>query len=139
VFKFRPQKDATIVTRLRNAGAVIVGKASMGDALPGSWLRLGSHSNMRPEPQRERLVRRNRSGIAANFATAGIERGYGWVDPRPCCREQPGGLRPTLPLVSRHGMFPARPTTDTLGPITRTVRDAAIVLDAIMATIPTIR
>ena len=36
-----------------------------------------------------------------------------------------------MPLVSRHGMLPARPTTDTLGPVTRTVRDAAIVLDAI--------
>jgi len=41
------------------------------------------------------------------------------------------GLRPTLQLVSRAGMFPATPTRDTLGPITRTVRDAAIVLDAI--------
>ena len=41
------------------------------------------------------------------------------------------GLRPTLPLVSRHGMFPARPTTDTLGPMTRSVRDAALLLDVI--------
>ena len=41
------------------------------------------------------------------------------------------GLRPTVPLVSRHGMMPAKPTTDTLGPIARTVRDAAILLDAI--------
>ncbi len=41
------------------------------------------------------------------------------------------GLRPTVPLVSRHGVFPSRPTTDTIGPITRTVRDAAIVLDAV--------
>jgi len=41
------------------------------------------------------------------------------------------GLRPTLPLVSRHGMIPARPSTDTLGPITRTVRDTALVLDVI--------
>src|SRR2546422_8805171 len=41
------------------------------------------------------------------------------------------GLRPTLPLVSRFGMLPARPSTDTLGPITRTVKDAAILLDVI--------
>ena len=41
------------------------------------------------------------------------------------------GLRPTLPLVSRFGMMPARPTTDTLGPIARSVKDAAIVLDVI--------
>ena len=41
------------------------------------------------------------------------------------------GLRPTVPLVSRYGMFPARPSTDTVGPMARTVKDAAIVLDAI--------
>ena len=41
------------------------------------------------------------------------------------------GLRPTLPLVSRYGMLPARPSTDTVGPMARTVKDAAIVLDAI--------
>ena len=41
------------------------------------------------------------------------------------------GLRPTLPLVSRFGMMPANPSSDTLGPMTRTVRDAALLLDAI--------
>src|ERR1700730_17461632 len=40
-------------------------------------------------------------------------------------------MRPSIPLVSRFGMMPARPTQDTLGPIARTVRDAAILLDAI--------
>ena len=42
------------------------------------------------------------------------------------------GLRPTLPLVSRHGMSPARPSTDTIGPMTRTVRDAAILFDVMV-------
>ena len=42
------------------------------------------------------------------------------------------GLRPTLGLVSRHGMMPANPTQDTMGPITRTVTDAAILLDVIV-------
>src|SRR5262249_22162189 len=41
------------------------------------------------------------------------------------------GLRPTTPLVSRFGMMPASPSRDTIGPIARTVRDAALVLDAI--------
>ena len=71
------------------------------------------------------------SGIAANFATAGIGEDTGGSIRGPAAVSSLVGLRPTLPLVSRHGMFPARPTTDTLGPITRTVRDAAIVLDAI--------
>lgn len=41
------------------------------------------------------------------------------------------GLRPTTQLVSRHGMLPAKPSTDTLGPIARSVKDAAIVLDVL--------
>ena len=41
------------------------------------------------------------------------------------------GLRPTVPLVSRYGMLPAKPSSDTLGPIARTVTDAAIVLGVI--------
>ena len=41
------------------------------------------------------------------------------------------GLRPTVPTVSRHGTRPSRPSTDTLGPMARTVRDAAILLDVI--------
>ena len=41
------------------------------------------------------------------------------------------GLRPTTPLISRFGMLPATPTRDTAGPLTRTVRDAAILTDVI--------
>jgi amidase len=41
------------------------------------------------------------------------------------------GLRPTVPLVSRFGMMPATPSQDTLGPIARTVKDAALLLDVI--------
>jgi Asp-tRNA(Asn)/Glu-tRNA(Gln) amidotransferase A subunit family amidase len=49
----------------------------------------------------------------------------------PAARGSLVGLRPTLPLVSRFGMMPATPTRDTLGPLARTVRDAAILLDVI--------
>jgi Asp-tRNA(Asn)/Glu-tRNA(Gln) amidotransferase A subunit family amidase len=49
----------------------------------------------------------------------------------PAARGSLVGLRPTLPLVSRFGMMPATPSRDTLGPLARTVRDAAILLDVI--------
>ncbi len=69
------------------------------------------------------------SGIAANFATVGIGEDTGGSVRGPAAVNNLVGLRPTLPLVSRFGMLPARPTTDTLGPIARSVKDAAIVLD----------
>jgi len=134
VFKdFVPQKDATVVTRLRNAGAVIVGKASMGEYASGYFGSASGPIRNAYDPTRNASGSSGGtgSGIAANFATAGIGEDTGGSIRGPAAVNNLVGLRPTLPLVSRHGMFPARPTTDTLGPITRTVRDAAIVLDAI--------
>jgi Asp-tRNA(Asn)/Glu-tRNA(Gln) amidotransferase A subunit family amidase len=71
------------------------------------------------------------SGVAANFATVGIGEDTGGSVRGPAAVSSLVGLRPTLPLVSRYGMFPARPSTDTVGPMARTVRDAAILLNAI--------
>jgi Asp-tRNA(Asn)/Glu-tRNA(Gln) amidotransferase A subunit family amidase len=134
VFKdFVPQRDATIVTRLRKAGAVVIGKSTMGEYASGY---LSSASG----PIRNAYDRRRHasgssggtgSGVSANFATIGIAEDTGGSTRGPAAVSNLVGLRPTVPLVSRHGVFPARPTTDTLGPVTRTVRDAAIVLDAI--------
>ena len=71
------------------------------------------------------------SGVAANFATMGIGEDTGGSVRGPAAVSSLVGLRPTVPLVSRYGMFPARPSTDTVGPMARTVKDAAIVLDVI--------
>jgi amidase len=134
VFKdFVPGKDATIVTRLRQAGAVIVGKATMGEYASGYFGSASGPIRNAYDPSRNASGSSGGtgSGIAANFATVGIGEDTGGSIRGPAAVSSLVGLRPTLPLVSRHGMFPARPTTDTLGPITRTVRDAAIVLDVI--------
>src|SRR5262249_21114392 len=69
--------------------------------------------------------------VAANLAAVGIGEDTGGSIRGPASHGSAVGLRPTLPLVSRYGMMPVAPTRDTIGPITRTVRDAAIVLDAI--------
>jgi amidase len=134
VFKdFVPEKDATVVTRLRKAGAVIVGKATMGEYASGYFGSASGPIRNAYDPSRNASGSSGGtgSGIAANFATVGIGEDTGGSIRGPAAVSSLVGLRPTLPLVSRHGMFPARPTTDTLGPITRTVRDAAIVLDVI--------
>jgi Asp-tRNA(Asn)/Glu-tRNA(Gln) amidotransferase A subunit family amidase len=130
---FVPAADATIVTRLKRAGALIIGKATMGEFASGY---ISSASG----PIRNAYDRRRSasgssggtgSGIAANFATIGIGEDTGGSIRGPAAVNNVVGLRPTLPLVSRHGMSPARPSTDTVGPITRTVRDTGIVLDVI--------
>jgi amidase len=134
VFKdFIPQRDATIVTRLKKAGAVIVAKTTMGEFASGY---IGSafgavHNAYDPTRSASGSSGGTGSGIAANFATVGIGEDTGGSVRGPAAVDNLVGLRPTLPLVSRFGMMPARPTTDTLGPIARSVKDAAIVLDVI--------
>lgn len=134
VFKdFVPRRDATIVTRLKNAGAVIIGKSTMGEFASGYLSSASGPIRNAYDPRRHASGSSggSGSGVSANFSTVGIAEDTGGSTRGPAAVSSLVGLRPTVPLVSRHGMFPARPTTDTLGPITRTVRDAAIVLDAI--------
>jgi amidase len=134
VFKdFIPQRDATIVTKLRTAGAVIIAKTTMGEYASGY---LGSAFGAVRNPYDPRRSASGSSGgsgagVAANFATVAIGEDTGGSVRGPAAVNSLVGLRPTVPLVSRFGMMPARPTTDTLGPITRSVQDAAIVLDVI--------
>ncbi len=130
---FIPTRDATIVSRLKRAGAVIVAKTTMGEFASGY---LGSAFGVvRNAYDPARIASGSSggtgSGIAANFGTAGIGEDTGGSVRGPAAVNNLVGLRPTLPLVSRFGVLPARPSTDTLGPITRSVRDAAIVLDVI--------
>ena len=130
---FDSGRDATIVIRMRDAGAIILGKATMGEFAQGyAGSAFGLCRNVY-------ALDRNPSGsscgsgiaAAANFATVTIGEDTGGSIRGPAAHTSTVGLRPTLPLVSRFGMFLGSPTRDTLGPITRTVRDAAILMDVI--------
>lgn len=132
---FVPQRDATVVAKLRRAGAVIVGKATMGEYAAGylSTASAGGPIRNAYDPTRNASGSSSGSGsgVAANFAAAAIGEDTGGSIRGPAAVHGLVGLRPTVPLVSRHGMMPAKPSTDTLGPIARTVGDAARLLDAI--------
>ena len=135
VFKdFVPPADATVITRLKTAGAVLVGKATMGEYASSYFGSASGPIRNAYDPSRNASGSSGGtgSGVAANFATVGIAEDTGGSIRGPAAVNNVVGLRPTLPLVSRHGMFPARPSTDTLGPIARTVRDAALLFDAIV-------
>jgi Asp-tRNA(Asn)/Glu-tRNA(Gln) amidotransferase A subunit family amidase len=134
VFKtFVPQKNATIVERLQAAGAIILAKTNMGEFAQGySGSAFGDcHNAYDPRRSPSGSSCGTGVGIAANFAAVGIGEDTGGSIRGPASHGSLVGLRPTLPLVSRAGMMPFSPTRDTLGPITRTVRDTAIMLDVI--------
>jgi amidase len=126
-------RDATAVQRLRAAGAVIIAKTTMGEFASGFIGSAYGVCRNPYDPQREPGGSSCGSGVgvAANFGTVAIgEDTFGSIR-NPAARNSLVGLRPTVPLVSRFGMMPATPSQDTLGPIARTVRDTALLLDVL--------
>jgi amidase len=131
--EFQPKRDATVVEKLRAAGAIILGKTNMGEFAAGY---LGSafgiaHNAYSPARSPAGSSSGSGIGVAANFAVLAVAEDTGGSVRGPAAFGNEVGLRPTVPLVSRFGMMPATPTQDTLGPIARTVRDAALMLDVI--------
>jgi Asp-tRNA(Asn)/Glu-tRNA(Gln) amidotransferase A subunit family amidase len=130
---FVPKRDATVVQRLRAAGAIILAKTTMGEF--GAWHVSSAAGVIRNayDPTRHPSGSSSGSGtaIAANFGLVGIGEDTGGSIRGPAAVHSLVGLRPTVPLVSRFGMLPSNPTQDTMGPMTRTVWDAARLLDVI--------
>jgi Asp-tRNA(Asn)/Glu-tRNA(Gln) amidotransferase A subunit family amidase len=127
------ERDATVVERLRAAGAIVLAKTNMGEFAAG-YLGSAFGTSRNPyDPARDPSGSSSGTGVAvaANFATLGIGEDTLGSIRGPASRGSLVGLRPTVPLVSRFGMMPATPSRDTLGPIARTVRDAARLLDVI--------
>lgn len=130
---FVPARDATVVQRLEAAGAIVLAKTTMGE-FAGRYV--GSAAGIirnAYDPTRNPSGSSSGSGAAAaaNFGLVAIgEDTFGSIR-GPAAVHALVGLRPTVPLVSRFGMLPANPSQDTMGPMTRTVADAARVLDVI--------
>jgi Asp-tRNA(Asn)/Glu-tRNA(Gln) amidotransferase A subunit family amidase len=124
--------DSTAVVRLREAGAVLVAKLSTGELAIGDlWFRARTRNPWNPE--------RGSNGSSAGPASAtsaglvgfaiGTETGGSIVSPASACGVV--GLRPTYGRVSRHGCMTLRWTLDKVGPLTRSIGDAGIVLEAL--------
>ena len=126
-------RDATIVTRIKEAGAIILAKTNMGEFASryvGSGYGI-TRNAYDPTRNPSGSSGGTGAGIAANFAMVGIGEDTGGSIRGPAAVASLVGLRPSVPLVSRFGMMPATPSVDTLGPMTRTVEDTAILLDVI--------
>ena len=129
-----PDSDATIMTRLKEAGTVLLGKLNMSEYASGDAFR---HPYGRPRNPWDTRRNPGTSSSGSGAATAaflcatslGEDTGGSIRGPAAFCGLV--GIRPTLGLVSRHGVFGASWSMDTAGPISRTVMDCAHTLAAI--------
>jgi Asp-tRNA(Asn)/Glu-tRNA(Gln) amidotransferase A subunit family amidase len=126
----RPPQDATFITRMREAGAIIIGKANVGSGISRS--PFGGVSCNPYDTERSAGTSSSGSGssVAANLVTCAIAEETGGSILHPTKNADAVGLAPTQELVSRNGMFDAGYNT-RVGPICRTVKDVARVLDVI--------
>jgi aspartyl-tRNA(Asn)/glutamyl-tRNA(Gln) amidotransferase subunit A len=126
---------ATVVERLRSAGAVVLGKTQTVEFAFGGW---GTNAVMGTpwnpwDLDCHRIPGGSSSGSAVAVA-AGLSCGALGTDTGGSIRIPAGlcglvGLKTTQGLISRHGLVELCPTHDTVGPIARSVRDAALLLD----------
>jgi amidase len=138
-------RDAFIVERLRAAGAVILGKTNLSEWAnfrsthsSSGWSGRGGQTRNPYAIDRNPCGSSSGSGVAvaANFAAAaiGTETDGSIVCPASACSLV--GLKPTIGLVSRSGIIPIAHSQDTAGPMTRTVADAAALLNALTGVDP---
>ncbi|MEL0046127.1 MAG: amidase family protein [Deltaproteobacteria bacterium] len=130
---FAPDRDAHLVAKLKNAGALLLGKTNMQEFAYGIT-NVGSIHGFTRNPYDPTRNPGGSSGgtgaaIAANFAVTGLGSDTCGSIRIPAAQNNLVGLRGTQGLMSRRGIFPLSSTQDIGGPLTRSVRDLAIMLD----------
>ena len=133
---FFPDKDAFVVEKLKNAGALILAKATLGEMGRGD-----SHGSLYGSTGNVFDASRTAGGssggsaasVSANFGAIAIgQEGFASIR-RPSAWNGIVGMRPTAGLVSRTGVYSGWPSlTGSLGPMTRTVSDLATLLDVLV-------
>ena len=139
----KAKEDAFIIKKLREAGAVLLGKTNLSEwANFRSTRSTSGWSSRGGQTKCPYILDRNPSGssagtgsaVAANLCVVGIGTETDGSIVSPSSVNGLVGCKPTVGLWSRSGIIPISATQDTAGPMTRTVRDAAILLGALAGT-----
>ncbi|MGI9092834.1 MAG: amidase [Mycobacteriales bacterium] len=141
----RPASDAFLVTKLRTAGAVILGKANLSEwanfrstQSSSGWSGVGGQTNNPYVLDRNPCGSSSGSGagVAADLATVAIGTETDGSIVCPSGANGDVGIKPTLGLISRSGVVPISAEQDTAGPIARSATDAAVTLGVLTGVDP---
>jgi amidase len=138
---FVPRREATLVFRLRQAGAIILGKTNLtefadyvSDVMPsgfsgGGGMVRNPHSGPYGRGQGSSVG--SAAAVAAGFAPVAIGSETQNSLQTPACVSSVFGFKPSVALVSRHGVVPLVPSQDSPGPLTRCAEDAALLVSVL--------